>query len=246
MSKLHKKTGSVCMICDEPFEKGILFHKTRRQTHILCLCCGIGYLKPLLEKATNNIRNNIRNNVDMIKCPGSINGLVRNQCNNTIQMGNIQVPECDISLDLFRLLYTIQSNKTFICPDMKCGQIVEVDDTYTDHTLVCNDCKTTWCRNCLVSPYHENKSCIEIEVENKNTDNGKLIWEMKQQGKLKFCPGCKAPCIKNNGCNKMICGACNVKWCWLCKDTNIDYNHYNSKYVGVCTGKLWQDVNLNL
>ena len=36
MSKIHKKTGSVCMICDEEIgNDGILFHKTRRQMVVL-------------------------------------------------------------------------------------------------------------------------------------------------------------------------------------------------------------------
>ena len=245
MSKLHQKTGSTCMICDELTKKSILFHKTRRQTHVLCLDCGIGYLTPLLEKATNNVRKNIREGADIINCPGAFHGTVRNLCDHPVQLRNLIVPECEISLDLFRLTYSLQSNNIFICPEMNCGQIVEVDSGYFEHNLVCRDCEITWCRNCLVSPYHVGKSCIEVEADNKNTENGKLIWDMKHNGKLKFCPRCKAPSIKYNGCNKMICGACHSKWCWLCLVQNIDYDHYNSERVGTCTGKLWKGVDSN-
>ncbi len=220
MSKLHTKTKSNCMICDEIVSQnceGILLHKTRRQTHILCLDCGIGYLKPLIEQSTNNIRKNIRKDVDLIKCPGSTNGHMRNMCQHPISLRNIKIPECDLSLDLFRLTYVLETYNSYICPDIKCGQVVQVDLNYNHSKLSCSGkCNVTWCRNCFVSPFHDEKSCIEDEAEAKNTENGKSIWDLKEKGKLKFCPCCRSACIKNNGCNKMICPSCNQKWCWLC------------------------------
>jgi hypothetical protein len=248
MSKLHKKTGSACLICDESLTKEycIIFHKTRRQTHSLCLDCGIGYLKPIIVQATNNIRKNIYNGSNVIKCPGSIHCEHRNLCKHTTTFCSLVIPKCDISMDVFKLQYVILTPNAYICPEMKCGQVVNVDPYYTDNNLVCHDgCLTSWCRNCLISPYHNHKSCIEVEAENKNTENGKLIWDLKQKGELKFCPQCRAPCIKNNGCNKMLCTFCNVKWCWICKDSDIDYDHYNFGGVGDCKGKLWQGVDIN-
>ena len=248
MSKLHKKTGSTCMICDEPLnkEKSILFHKTRRQTHSLCVDCGVGYLKPILVQAANNLRKNLRAGVDLIKCPGSIHSEHRNMCKHVSSLIDLDVPDCDISLDVFRLTYVLTHNDAYICPEMKCGQVVEVDTYYVGNNLACHGgCHTSWCRNCLVSPYHNGKSCIEVEAENKNTENGKLIWDLKRKGKLKFCPQCKAPSIKNNGCNKMVCAVCNRKWCWICKAPNIDYEHFNSGGVGACKGRLWEGVDEN-
>jgi hypothetical protein len=140
----------------------------------------------------------------------------------------------------------MNTNNAFICPEIKCGQVVEVDVEYVGNNLVCyGGCQASWCRNCLISPYHYGKSCIEIEAENKNTDNGKLIWDLKRQGKLKFCPQCRAPCIKNNGCNKMSCSVCKSKWCWICEAANIDYTHYNTGGVSDCKGRLWEGVDDN-
>jgi hypothetical protein len=138
------------------------------------------------------------------------------------------------------------TDNAYICPEMKCGQVVEVDKGYTGIDLGCygGGCQTTWCRNCLISPFHNGKSCVEVEAENNNTENGKYIWQMKNQGKLKFCPRCKAPSIKYNGCNKMVCGACHVRWCWLCKEIGIGYEHFNSERVGKCNGKLWEGNEL--
>ena len=123
-------------------------------------------------------------------------------------------------------------------------EIVEVDSEYVGSNFVCHGgCQMSWCRHCLISPFHKGKSCIEVEAESKNTENGKIIWELKMEGKLKFCPCCRVPCIKNNGCNKMICAYCNKKWCWLCRTLNIDYSHF-SDIVGGCAGKLWKGVDV--
>ena len=66
---------------------------------------------------------------------------------------------------------------------------------------------------------------------------------MNRKGTLKFCPRCSVPCIKHNGCNKMICGSCGVKWCWICRCAEVDYNHYNVSVVGSCNGRLWEGVD---
>ncbi len=246
MSKLHKKTGSTCMICDEKPDKSIIFHKTRRQTHMMCLDCGIGYLKPIITIATNNVRKNIRVDSGIIRCPGSVKGQTRNMCKHVIELGNLEVPDCEISIDIFRLIYVIQNDNSYICPESKCGQVVEVDSEYIGNQIVCQGgCMASWCIHCMVSPFHTGKSCIEVEAESMNTENGKMIWELKTKGKLKFCPCCRSPCIKNDGCNKMVCASCHKNWCWLCLSPNIDYNHYNSSNVGQCTGKLWQGVDVN-
>lgn len=248
MSKLHQITGSKCIICEEPLIKNdsILFHKTRRQTHSLCIDCGVGYLSPILAQATSNIRKNLRKGVEYIKCPGSIHGEHRNLCRHVKSLHFLNVPDCELSLDLFRLQYVLETPHSFLCPESKCGQVVEIDPEYVDNNLVCyGGCETSWCRNCLVSPYHVGKSCIEVEADNNNTENGKLIFELKNQGKLKFCPKCRAPSIKNNGCNKMVCGSCGGKWCWLCGQDSVDYDHFSYNGVGLCNGKLWEGADID-
>jgi hypothetical protein len=248
MSKLHNTTGSKCMICDEVLikESYVVFHKTRRQTHSLCIDCTIGYLKPIITQSTNNFRKNIRKGVEFVKCPGSIHSEHRNLCKHKLLLSSLYIPECEISLDFFRLVYAIQTPNVYICPQENCGMIIEVDINYVHNNIVCHGgCKLSWCRNCLITPYHNLKSCIEVETENKSTENGKLISELVEKGKLKFCPQCRAPCIKQDGCNKMICPVCALKWCWICKKDNIDYDHYNTTEFGACNGKLWNGVDEN-
>lgn len=244
MSKLHAKTGSTCMLCEETPNNRIVFHRTRRQTHAVCLDCGIGYLKPLLTQATNNICKNIRKDNDVIKCPGTVKGLTRNMCRHKISLGNLLIPECEISADITRIIYVMKTPTAYICPEAKCGKVIVIQEEYTGNNIMCHDgCKTSWCRNCLISPFHTGKSCIEIEAETSKTENGKLIWELYSEGKLKYCPCCREPCIKNSGCNKMLCASCGKTWCWLCLTLNIEYEHYNRNNQTACTGKLWHGVN---
>jgi len=249
MSKIHNKTGLVCMICDESSKHpidNIIFHKTRRQTHSICMDCGVEYLRPILKVKCNNIRKNIKNNdTCLIKCPGSYHSLKRNQCNYIADLKDLNIKECDISLDILRILYTSKSDNLFLCPNEQCGQMIEVDINYIRDDIVCNSCNTSMCKKCFVTPYHNGKSCIEVEMENNDTENGKYILQMKNEGKLKFCPQCRTACLKHNGCNKMICSVCDVKWCWICTKLNIDYSHYNTTDVSLCNGKLWEGVDEN-
>jgi len=38
---------------------------------------------------------------------------------------------------------------------------------------------------------------------------------------LKECPACRAPTMRDGGCNHMSCSRCGHQWCWMCKG---DYN----------------------
>jgi len=204
MSKIHKKTGNFCLICDEDVSDGITFHKTRRQTHRLCIDCCDGYLIPELKKVNSNLRNDIRgDNTSNIKCPGSIHSEMRNLCKCKIDLRKLIIPEkSECSLDLFRIKYVFSNKLAFICREEKCGEIVSLDYDYQMLNIKCPSCSTTWCRQCNVIPFHYNMSCIEYETENKNSLNAKFIWKMREKGELQFCPEpkCKAPTVKNSGC----------------------------------------------
>jgi hypothetical protein len=204
MSKIHKKTGNYCLICDEDASDGITFHKTKRQTHKLCIDCCDSYIITELQKVNSNLRKNIKgDNTYNIKCPGSIHSEIRNLCKCKIDIRRMILPDnSKCSLDLFRIKYVFSNPLAFICREEKCGEVVILDYDYQMLDIKCPSCSTTWCSQCNVIPFHYNMSCIEYETENRNTLNGKYIWGMREKGELQFCPekNCKAPTIKNNGC----------------------------------------------
>jgi hypothetical protein len=243
--KLHFKTSNCCLICEEQTTNGFVLHKTRRQTHSMCNDCGVSYLTPLIKQATNNLRKNIRLNSSIIKCPGSINGEHRNICDKKVDIRSIKVSSSsELYTDIFRISFVLSNPNIYVCPNKDCGDIVETVEGEPNSSTTCQSCNTNWCKVCNVSPFHEGISCIEHEASQNNTENGKYIWNLKQEGVLKFCPMCRSPTLKRDGCNKMHCSICNVKWCWICKALAISYDHYNVNSKTPCSNRLWEGVDI--
>jgi len=42
---------------------------------------------------------------------------------------------------------------------------------------------------------------------------------------MKSCPKCRAPIIRDGGCNHMTCGRCHYEFCWMCK-RRYNSNHF--------------------
>ena len=105
-----------CIICCDIIKKDIIFlHKTRRQIHVLCTECGIGYLTPLIEQATENLRNNIRHKLTIIKCPGTYHGELRNKCRKNIDIKDIFISDkLPLYTSIFRILYTLSNPNLYL------------------------------------------------------------------------------------------------------------------------------------
>lgn len=252
MSKIHTKSGSMCPICCEQIENvGIFLHKTRRQTHRLCINCGVEYLKPLVDRVTRNLRNNIRETCNIIRCPGIYHGELRNQCNKCIKIQDICVPDTlPLYTDIFRITFALQNPNVYLCMNPECGELIETHPF--DSYIICTSCNTNWCKFCSRTPYHHEKCCIELDFEENNTEDSKMITEKIKNGFIKLCPCCKSPTEKIRdqtnkfvGCNKIFCSICSTNWCWLCGKTNIDYDHYNPKNDTPCAQKLWEGTNIS-
>ena len=243
MSKLHKKTGHACIICDDVIENnnGFFLHKTRRQTHKLCNECGERYMESIFSKIINNCKKFVFDFT--FKCPGTYHSLLKNKC-----CKNVNILHLNISREYFKIftksviikqLYLF--NNLQVCIKNNCLNIIDKNNFRGCDMIMCDVCRENWCDKCKVSPYHKNISCLENEILENKTENGKYLAIMKETGKLKFCPTCKTPTIKMDGCNKIVCSSCEVKWCWLCQDISIDYSHFNSFGQNPCANRLWED-----
>lgn len=241
MSKIHKKTGIKCLICEEQCI-GIILHKTQRQTHKLCNDCFLGYISPKIDIIMDKLRINIRKNSQYIKCCGNILSQHRNNCKTLIDITKLdisQLPSINIKILTINLLTS--NENMFLCPNKKCNDVVEISPDYFFNFVKCFGCDTNWCNQCNVSPFHTDKTCLEYEVEFQTTENGKYIQNMIKEGKMKLCPLCKTPIYRSSGCNHMVCGSCSTHWCWLCSNMNVGYDHYNMDNGSVtCKGKLWE------
>jgi|TARA_B110000259_G_C14013067_1_gene400286 hypothetical protein len=250
MSKHNNKNCLIC--CEAIVGHYILLHKTRRQSHILCEDCSEGYLKPIFEQITKNLRNKIYINVTSIKCPGSYCGESRNMCRYEIDIFKIKIPDIfSIYTDYFRIHYLLTDQNSFVCFNSNCGQLMVQHPHDYNCDITCLTCNQNWCKNCNVSPYHYGKCCIQLKLEQNNTDEAKYINSKILSGDIKLCPGCSIPIEKEKkvdgsyvACNKIICSVCGIKWCWLCLDINIDYEHYNVNSLTRCADKLWDGVNI--
>lgn len=253
MSKIHKKTGSICLICCDEIQnnKCITIHKSRRQTHSLCNDCGTTYLSNFVKQTTNNLRNNIRDKASIVKCPGSYYGNHRNHCQKEIDISTISVPESSsLYTDIFRISYMLQHENIYMCPNKECGNLVEINRNFCTKTE-CSNCGYIWCRNCQRYPYHDGIGCMECDITENNTDTGKFIKEMVNEGNIKCCPGCRNFIEKSKNedgtfqaCNKIHCKCCDITWCWLCQEKNIDYDHYKFNNGKSCSGKLWKGTKI--
>ena len=248
--KVHTLTKSSCISCDESINdtNSIFIHSTRRQTHQMCVDCLIGYTTPILQIITENLRKRL-NTDNFITCCGTYHGILRNKCKEKMSVESLyyrimkikdKFPDKFVS-DITRIVHVSSCVYLHICKNSECGVVIEIDPAYYgESSCACPTCKESWCLRCPVTPFHKDKTCLEYEVEQRNTDNGKFIWDMREAGKIKFCPKCRSPILKNDGCNKITCVGCNSHWCWLCSKENIDYDHFNSESSNPCANKLWQ------
>lgn len=246
--RIHKKT-LICHVCyNEDPNRLIIIHKTRRQTHSICLSCFDLYVEPQLQKLYERLRNNIRDCIT-IQCIGNYHSSLRNCCKKKICVSSIIIPEnSHIYTDIFRIKFLLYNPYYSICPSSTCGDISETSELLR---VKCFSCGITWCKTCSKSPFHYGFTCTENIIQNNTTPTEKLISKKLLNGEAKLCPCCKTVTerVKDKkgnfvACNKMLCSICGVKWCWLCNDIDIDYKHYNSESKKSCSGKLWQGVKI--
>jgi hypothetical protein len=248
-AKIHTKAFIECISCFEEIEKGkeFIFHKTLRQTHMLCLDCSVGFLRSHIDDAIKNLRKNIP--VCDIQCPGNHKSDINNKCCKKLQFSSLNPPESHpLKAEIQRINFF--SNLEFVlCPTEDCFEpnpTVDKNNKKITH-ITCAGCNVEWCIKCNTMPYHHNLSCTEWGLSQGDTELGKFLSEKIKNGDMKLCPCCKTPTEKERfvdgkftGCNKMTCEVCHSKWCWLCEMNNIDYDHFRESSTNRCGNKLWE------
>lgn len=107
-----------------------------------------------------------------------------------------------------------------ICPSCKkYGCIVDG----LDHVL-CQRCGKEWCTKCR-RQHKEGVSCWIVTNENDNEAIRNIIEDLLTDVLYRRCSFCEAKYIKDNGCNLVICPACEISSCFICgeridKDSN--------------------------
>jgi hypothetical protein len=95
------------------------------------------------------------------------------------------------------------------CPNNGCNGVVKGAEL----KCTCPTCRTTWCWDCGINPYHEGKTCEDMFSQH-----------------FKPCARCKVRTQKSEGCNHMKCAHCDAHWCYLCVtvlNPEHPYDHYS-------------------
>jgi hypothetical protein len=239
---IHTVTKRKCLICQDDEEDMKILHKTRRQTHSMCLSCLSSYMMDPIEQMI--ISAKAGNSVDgLIKCTGSYTGLERNRCKQQVNLLSMEFPDnCSLNnkLKVLMILTTVgKVERLRLCPHEDCIGILFLEELFGDEVM-CPQCHKTICLSCGAFPYHVDKSCTEYEIE-----QGRGLSDLVEKGIIKICPTCKNPTEKNGGCNKMHCERCGNTWCWICRQSSIDYDHFKSETGMDCSGLLWEGADIN-
>jgi hypothetical protein len=227
----------VCM-CETTKDESLQLHQTKRQAHVLCKDCAGAYIPMKLDDL---LARREYSDKPFISCPGTYSGEKRNQCTCKIKITHEKYDCLPKVSDKLTRLQILSCPGAASCPNTKCQNIFISSDLH----CTCSSCKTTWCNNCGVTPFHMDMSCAQHKYINDNSEEGQEIKKMVESGVMRLCPKCNHGTLKIDGCNKMHCSQCHEKWCWLCGKGGIDYNHFNDQGVNTCAGKLYLGTEIN-
>jgi IBR (half RING finger) domain-containing protein len=250
-AKVQQNTQNFCLSCADELESDdefIILHKTRRQSHGLCQDCMGSYLLMVLQEKSKDPKADT-----IISCCGNFKSSSHNVCGVKIELNpaNVISRASQKSLSsllkfikandglntLYMRVYSISLPNSVMC--ILCQGII-TDVPKDTRNIHCPYCQKDWCQSCHTTPYHVGKSCpLDGTLARFYKDNGDGMREAIERGDFKICPTCNELTAKSEGCNKMTCGTCQHSWCWICREADIDYPHFNYETGNPeCRGRL--------
>ncbi|XP_022081365.1 uncharacterized protein LOC110974212 [Acanthaster planci] len=151
-----------------------------------------------------------------------------------------------------------RSTRHHRCPNALCGRVAQLDSADNNSTssstteggrarsqdagmMVRCNCGWLWCTECREEG-HWPATCQQ--AKDYRALMKKALGEEKKplitHVLVKRCPRCHTRWEKNGGCPSMICGTCQLNFCWLCLRpfTNHDYDSCRRLTVGFESVKL--------
>ena len=245
----RETSRNICITCSSEVDDPIIVHKTRRQTHSMCERCFLIHTRMQIDTLLKTMSTNQLFKKELIfSCPGSFCSESRNVCQHTfslrswLQKFRPSITDSPDYTNMLRIFYVLDNpGMCYLCTDYSCTGVAHIQDAF--RTCKCEKCSTSWCANCG-GDSHPGMSCLESRRKAGKTmcESESMALKMFEDGTLKFCPRCSHGTIKDGGCNKMQCVKCSTKWCWLCGEADIDYDHYNSAKEGSCSNRLWENT----
>jgi len=117
-------------------------------------------------------------------------------CGNFINNYNLSVKDLFEFASVYCLKMLSRNSNWYACPTGKCKYGFVFKTTENEKTATCDGCGI--------------KHTIKRKEERDEGFN-----EMLKEGKIRLCPACKYPHMKDYGmCNVLQCGNCNMWWNW--------------------------------
>jgi len=112
------------------------------------------------------------------------------------------------------------------CPRAGCDTpYIKADCDSSSPKVICKngDCNLTFCYDCRVK-WHDGATCEEFkELQNKDKPEEEVLSEEYAKQNLQECPNCSIWVEKIDGCEYVMCAACNHEFCWDCLEPH-DHN----------------------
>lgn len=172
----------------------------------------------------------------LVRCP-AVN------CNEIISDREMRgfVPPNELELHLQKSLKEFEGKcqKTFHCKKLDCNGFVEIVDENV-RGFRCQICDETNCIAC--NAIHTNQTCEEYK-ESTDADVRKQQEEQKskeaietliEKNKAMYCPRCRIPVMKTEGCDFIKCSTCKLGICWATKKPRKPFNQSDGTVVDGC------------
>lgn len=119
--------------------------------------------------------------------------------------------------NFINVLKDMKLDNLYSCPFCENRIIIE-NDVIEIGTFYCmNGCKRYSCMKCKQNA-HEGTCTLQKTQKTQE--------EQATQEFLITC--CGIPFFRGDACNKVACPQCQTKYCWICKQKNIDYTHFTN------------------
>ncbi|GAA5976062.1 hypothetical protein JCM10908_005373 [Rhodotorula pacifica] len=94
----------------------------------------------------------------------------------------------------------------------------------TDIRFPCQGCGIVSCRRCRQKEHGSQPCPVLPRTEGEVLHQ---IEEAMSEAIIRKCPSCGVACTKTEGCNKMTCGPCGARFCYVCGERTERTSHWN-------------------
>lgn len=173
----------------------------------LSLPCGHKYCETCMS---NYLLAAIDTRFFPLTCLGN-EGRCRDKIPLTVAKKMLTAPDFDRLLETaFKAFIDTHPTEYHHCPTPNCMQIYRSAPPGT--VLQCPSCLLRICPQCHAE-YHDGLSCPDRDGHDA------LFHKWAETRDLKYCPSCKIPIERSEGCNHVTCTKCQTHICWECMKT---------------------------